>query len=428
MERIPPSKKLRQEAEALLEGWDGWGHPLDVLVRLGARYMLQVAMEEEVEEFLGRAHYRRGQRRRRGWRNGYEPGKVKTAEGRLDISLPRVRESDEPFHSRLSTVFRGGSDSLGRLVRAMYVRGLSTRDVEAMFLEVLGHQVLSRSGVSRIASQLQADFDTWRKRDLTEMKVVYLFLDAIYLALRQGTDEKEGVLCAYGILENGKKVLLHVALGSRESYAAWLAFLHDMVGRGLGEPLLVVSDKHKALRRAVREVFPHAFKQPCLAHKMRNILCKLPKRAQQEMKLLLHQVYRASSYQEGLERGKELASRFQGMYTSAMECLGEDLEECLTYLKFPEAHWKAIRTTNLLERVFGEGRRRTKVIPRFPTESSGLRLLFATLITASRSWRGVKMTPDIWWELQVLRSQAFGEQQHQNTAPPRNVDRELVVV
>lgn len=385
------------------------GHPLDVVVKLGARYMLQVALEQEVEEFLGRGHYRRGLRRRRGWRNGYEPGKARTAEGMLDIALPRTRETEEPFRSRLAPMLRQGSDALGRLVRAMYVRGMSTRDVEGMFLEALGHQVLSKSGVSRIASQLQADFDNWRKRGLSELKPVYLFLDAIYLALRQGSKEKEGVLCAYGILESGKKVLLHLALGSRESYEAWLSFLHDMVSRGLREPLLVVSDKNKALRRAAREVFPHAFKQPCLAHKMRNILCKLPKKAQKDMKALLHQVLRPSSYEEGLRLGRELIARFKQTYTSAMECLEDDLEECLTYLKFPQAHWRAIRTTNLLERMFGEGRRRTKVIPRFPTESSGLRLLYASLITASRTWKGVKMTPDIWWELEVLRRETFGE-------------------
>lgn len=409
MDRIPPSRKLKQEAEALLQGWEMKGHPLDAFVRLGARYMLQVALEQEVEEFLGRAHYQRGQRRRQGWRNGYEPGKVRSPEGMLDIALPRVRETEEPYRSRLAPLVKQGSDALGRLVRAMYVRGLSTRDVEGMFLEALGEQVLSRSGVSRVASQLQADFDAWRKRDLSGLRVVYLFLDAIYLVLRQGSDEKEGVLCAYGILESGKKVLLHLALGSRESYEAWLAFLHHLVARGLREPLLVVSDKHKALRRAVKEVFPHAFKQPCLAHKMRNILCKLPRKVQKEMKKLVGQVFYAASHEEGLKLGKELIARFGGTYPSAMECLGEDLGECLTYLKFPEAHWKAIRTTNLLERLFGEGRRRTKVIPRFPTESSGLRLLFATLVTASRTWKGVKMTPDIWWELEMLRRQAFGE-------------------
>lgn len=421
MDRIPPSRRLKQAFEETLRGYETGEHPLDTFVKLGARYMLQVALEQEVEEFLGRAHYRRGKRRRQGWRNGYEGGKVKTAEGLLEIALPRVRETEEPFHSQLAPLFREGSDALGRLVKEMYVRGLSTRDVEGMFLDALGHRVLSRSGVSRIASQLQADFDSWRRRDLSELKLVYLFLDAIYLALRQGTEEKEGVLCAYGILENGKKVLLHLALGSRENHEAWLAFLHDMVARGLREPLLVVSDKHKALRRAVREVFPHAFKQPCLAHKMRNILCKLPRKAHKAMKPLLHRVYRASSYEEGLRLGQELIARFKGIYTSAMECLEEDLAECLTYLKFPEAHWKAIRTTNLLERMFGEGKRRTKVIPRFPTESSGLRLLYATLITASRSWRGVKMTPDIWWELEVLRQEAFGEQS-------KAIDGQLVAV
>lgn len=254
-----------------------------------------------------------------------------------------------------------------------------------------------------------------------ELKLVYLFLDAIYLALRQGSKEKEGVLCAYGILESGKKVLRHLALGSRESYEAWLSFLHDMVSRGLREPLLVISDGHKGLRRAAREVFPHAFRQLCLAHKMRNILSKLPRKVQKEMKALLHQVFRSSSYEEGLKLGRELIARFKDVYTSAMECLEDDLEECLTYLKFPQAHWRAVRITNLLERMFGEGKRRTKVIPRFPTESSGLRLLYASLITASRSWKEVKMTPDIWWELEVLRREAFGE-------PVHHLEKEVVTV
>ena len=150
------------------------------------------------------------------------------------------------------------------------------------------------------------------------------------------------MLCAYGILGNGKKVLLHLVLGSRESYDAWLCFLHDMTARGLEEPLLVTSDKHKGLKKAVREVFPHAFKQPCLAHKMRNILCKLPKKIEKEMKPLIKQVLPqkdASSYEEGLRLGHELIARFRDCYPSAMECLEEDLEECLAYLKFSQAHW-----------------------------------------------------------------------------------------
>lgn len=421
MNRIPPSRKIKQEIEELLGGCEAEGHPLDNFIKLAARYMLQVALEQEVEEFLGRAHYRRGGRRRRGWRNGYEPGKVKTAEGLLEIGLPQLRALEEPFRSRLASALGNGSDILGRLVSEMYLRGLSTRDVESMFAEVTGERILSRSGVSRITTQLQHDFDAWRKRDLSQLKVVYLFLDAIYLPLRQGTKEKEGILCAYGILGNGKKVLLHLALGSRESYDSWLSFLHDMTARGLEEPLLVVSDKHKGLKKAVREVFPHAFKQPCLAHKMRNILCKVPRKMQKEIKGLVQQVFYASSYEEGIRLGRELIARFGARYPSAMECLSDDLEECLTYLRFPVAHHKAIRTTNLLERLFGEGRRRTKVIPRFPSEESCLRLIYASLITASKRWHGVRMTPDIWWELEVLRRQTFGNQKQE-------MQKELVAV
>ena len=394
---------------------------MDDFVKLGARYMLQVALEREVEDFLGRGHYRRGARRKNGWRNGYEPGKVKTADGLLELALPQLRATEEPFHSQLVHSFRKGSDILRQLVTQMYVRGMSTRDVEQMFIQAIGQRVLSRSSVSRVTRCLQKEFDTWKKRDLSGLKVVYLFLDAIYLALRQGIKEKESVLCAYAILENGKKVLLHLALGSRESYDSWLSFLHDMMARGLGEPLLVTSDKHKGLRKAIRQVFPHAFKQPCLAHKMRNILCKLPKKAEKEMRPLIHQVLRASSYEGGLKLGHALIARYRDRYTSAMECLEEDLGECLTYLRFPEAHWKAIRTSNLLERLFGEGKRRTKVIPRFPNESSGLRLLYASLITASQSWKGVRMHPDIWWELEVLRQEAFGERN-------QKIEKELVAV
>jgi len=402
-------------------GWETEGHPLDNFVRLGVRYMLQVAVEQEVEDYLGRSHYRRGSRRKNGWRNGYEPGKVKTADGILEIDLPQLRATEEPYHSRLAQALREGSDALGKMITEMYVRGLSTRDIENMFIETLGQRLLSRSSVSRITHRLQQDFDAWRKRDLSGLRVLYLFLDAVYLPLRQGVKEKEGVLCAYGILENGKKVLLHLALGSRESYDSWLSFLHDMTARGLEEPLLVTSDKHKGLKKAVREVFPHAFKQPCLAHKIRNILCKLPKKIEKEIKPLIKQVFYASSYEEGIKLGNELIARFRDRYTSAMECLEEDLAECLTYLRFPSAHWKVIRTSNLLERTFGEGRRRTKVIPRFPTESAGLRLLYATLITASQSWKGIRMPPDIWFEIELLRREAFAE-------PSQRVEKELVAV
>lgn len=414
--RILPSERVKQEVGVVLRGQDGAGHPLDRLVRLGAQYLLQRALEEEVQEFLGRGYYRHGSAGQ-GWRNGYEPKRVKTPVGTLTMELPQVRATAEPFRSRVAAALRPRSETLKRLVLEMYVRGLSTRDVEAVFLEAFREEVLSRSGVSRLGKELQAEFDRWRRRDLSDLQVVYLFLDACYLPVRQGTREKEGVLCAYGILESGKKVLLHLGLGSRESYDAWLGFLHEMVARGLREPLLVISDGQPGLVKALQEVFPGVRRQRCLVHKMRNILAKVPRAMQAEMKRLVNQVFEASTYDEGQRRAQALITRFKERYPSAVACLAEDLEACLEHLRFPEVHRKRIRTTNLLERLFGEGKRRTKVIPRFPGEAACLRLVFATLVKASESWHGVKMTPEVLRELDHLR-----------TGPVKAEERELLAV
>ena len=182
-----------------------------------------------------------------------------------------------------------------------------------------------------------------------------------------------------------------------------MAFLHDLTARGLGEPLLCILDGNPGLLRAVKQVFPRVRRQRCQVHKMRNILAKLPRLAQRELKPLLQQVFLAPDYRTALRRGKALLDRFRDRYPSAMECLEKDLEECLTYLLFPVEHRKRIRTTNLLERTFGESRRRTKVIPRFPGERACLTLIFATLITAAARWRGVRMTPQILRALDALR-------------------------
>jgi len=406
--RIPPSERVKQEVQLVLRGEAAGGHPLDRLVRLGAQYLLQRALEDEVQQFLGRGYYRHSGEGR-GWRNGYEPKRVKTPVGVLSMAVPQVRATVEPFRSRMAAALRPRSEALKRLVLEMYVRGLSTRDVEALFLEAFREEVLSRSGVSRLGRELQAEFDRWRSRDLSGLAVVYLFLDACYLAVRQGVREKEGILCAYAILEDGRKVLLHLALGSRESYDAWLGFLHDMIARGLRMPVLVITDGQPGLKKALQEVFPRVRRQRCLVHKMRNILAKVPRAMQAEMKRLVKQVFEAPTYEEGRKRARGLIVRFEERYPSAMACLGEDLETSLEYLRFPEIHRKRVRTTNLLERLLGEGKRRTKVIPRFPGEAACLRLVYATLLKASESWHGVKMTPAILRELDQLHGQPIKE-------------------
>lgn len=409
MKRIPPSVRMKEEVTALLGGDAVEGAPppapMRGFVRSLARYILQVSIEEEASEFLGRGHYRRGQRLRVGWRNGYEPKGVQTESGLLELAVPQLRATEERFRPKLAERLGNRSVDLEGLVRGMYVRGLSTQDVEDLYGESFGPSRLSKSTVSRITQQLNGDFEAWRKRDLSDLGVVYLFLDGQYHAARQGTDEKEGVLSAYALLEDGRAVLLHLDLGPRESYDAWLSFLQDMVARGLKEPLLVIFDGAPGLNKAVRRMWPRAFRQRCQVHKMRNILAKLPRLMQRPMKRLIQQVFLAPSYALALKRGRALIARFRDRYAAAMECLEKDLEECVTYLRFPAAHHHRIRTTNRLERLNGEGRRRTKVIPRFPTERSCLALLFASLVTASKRWRGVKMTPAAIRQLQQLRAE-----------------------
>lgn len=410
MKRIPPSTPMREALMSQFEarpsgGPAGPAQPLRAFVARAAELILQVGIEEQLTAFLGRAPYERDGGARPGYRNGYGHHTLKTEAGPLALRPPKVRGTAGPFAVQLPAGLATSSPELRALVTRAYVRGLSDRDVEGLYAEVFGGS-LSKSTVSRATQSLQADFDAWRKRDLSDLKVVYLFLDGQYHAVRPGSREKEGLLAAYALCEDGRMVLLHLGLGPRERTETWVAFLHELTARGLGPPLLCISDGNPGLRQALRQVFPGVRTQRCLVHKLRNILAKLPRLAARELKPLVKQIFEAPDHRTALRRGKALLARYRDRYPAAMECLEQDLAECLAYLLFPPAHWKRIRTTNLLERTFGESRRRTKVIPRFPGEHACLRLVFATLITAAKKWRGVKMTPQILRALDKLRGEA----------------------
>jgi transposase-like protein len=385
---------MKQEVAELLQRGRGEGLPLSEFIRTAARSCLQEAVEQEVTDYLGRGHYQRGARQRAGSRNGYEPKGFPSAEGPVQVQLPQVRASEEPFRSQLARGLAATPGALEKLVVGMYVRGLSTRDIEDLFSEVTGGQMVSKSAVSELSQVWEEAFQQWRSRDLSELEPLYFFLDAFYLPLRSGTEEREGVLWAYAILRSGKKVLVHLAVGSRASYDSWLSFLHDLVERGLKEPVLVISDGNPGLKKALKRVWPWALPQRCQRHKWLNLLAKVPKQFQAELKQLVQQVFRAESYEEGLRRGRALIARFQDRYPSAMECLEKDLEACRLYLKFPEAHQKRIRTTNGLERIIEELRRRTKVMGRLPSESAALKLVYAVASTYARTWRGLVVTTE----------------------------------
>jgi putative transposase len=407
MNRIPPSEKIRKQINRIMQGdWENEEDLITKLLHLGAQRIAQEVLEQEVTDYLGRDHYehqREGQEHR-GYRNGYRQAAMDTAEGRVPLQVPQVRESPEPYRSKLIEFLRGNSDVLERLAVEMYTRGLSTRDIEDAFQEVTGDMLLSRTAVSALTDQLWADYEAFCERDLSCFQVEYLFLDGVYESLRRLAGVKEGILVAWGICRDGQKVLLHMALGSKESYSAWQSLFRDMQGRGLNVPVLIATDGAPGLIRAVEEAWPKSLRQRCLAHKMRNVIDKVPDHASAEVKAMVKSAYYAPNREVAEMIAKDLMDRYQDLYPSAMKAFTDDLEACWAYLRCPSIHHRRIRTTNVLERAFVEQKRRTKVIPGFWTEKSCLKLVFATLWQTSQRWRGVRMSEFEQQQLLQLRA------------------------
>lgn len=395
MTRVPPSERIRKEIEELLsKGLHEYeGDLTGTLVRLGAQQFLQELLEQELTQFLGRGHYERRAHGEelKGYRNGYEPGRVRTAEGEIPVYIPQVRNTRERFESALLGFLSQHTDVLERLVVEMYARGLSTRDIEDAFSDATGKCLMTRTGVSKVTEVLHGEYEAFSKRELGSFEIVYLFLDAIYEPLRRA-GMREGILCAWGVTADGMKVLLHMTLGSKESHNAWLQMLRDMVSRGLRTPLTVTSDGAPGLIRAVEEVFPLSLRVRCWAHKMRNVLDKVPDDSRAEVKAFLEAVRDAPTEEAGQEAAGDVLDRFGERFPAAMRSFSDDLEASLAHLMVPVRHRKCVRTTNLIERSFVEERRRTKTLPYFMTEKSCLKLVFSTVWRASFRWQLIRMS------------------------------------
>ena len=400
---IPPSEQMRQSLEDFLAGGVRQdGSPTSTLLKLAARVVLQEALEAEQRDLLGRERYQRGSDG--SYRNGYRPGRVECAEGRVQVQVPQVR-GVPGYRSPLMEFLAAHSEVLERLVTEMYARGLSTRDVEEALTDATGECLLTRSAVSELTDRLWEDYQAFCQRDLSGFELIYLFVDAIYESLREQGGPPEAVLCAWGICADGRRVLLHLALGNKESYADWLEFLRDMVARGLKPPLTMTSDGAPGLLRALEEVFPQSLRIRCWMHKMRNVLDKLPDAARAEVKAWLVAVRDAPTLEAGRQAAAETIAHFEREYPAAMKSFADDLESSLLHLRVPPAHRKFVRTTNLIERSFEEERRRTKVIPRFFDERSCLKLAFAALERAARRWQKVTITELEQRQLALLRQE-----------------------
>jgi len=248
VERIPASERTREKLKALMEGRSEAEDGRSELVRLAARLIIEEALEGEARDALGRAYYARGGGPGAGYRNGYRPGRVKSAEGAIEYSAPQIADRAAPFRSRIREIVGGRTESLEALAVEMYACGLSTRDIEALFADDAGKSLLSRTAVSEVTERLWAEYEAFASRDLAEFEVTYLFVDGIAERLHLG-QPREAVLAAWAILADGKKALLHLAPGTKEDTASCKEFFQDLRRRGLPDPLLVVSDGARQRRR-----------------------------------------------------------------------------------------------------------------------------------------------------------------------------------
>ena len=404
MERIPASDRTREKLKALMEGRSDVVDGRSELVRLAARLIVEEALEGEASDALGRGYYEHGAAAGAGYRNGYRTGRLKTAEGMVEYGAPQIADRVEPFRSKLRTVLAGRTEELEGLAVEMYARGLSTRDIEAVFADESGGSLLSRSAVSTVTERLWAEYEAFASRDLSEFEIAYLFVDGIAERLHLG-QPREAVLAAWGVAGDGKKILLHLAPGTKEDTASCREFFQDLRRRGLADPLLVASDGAPGLIRAIEECFPRSLRQRCLAHKMRNLQSKVPEDRWPEFKARAAACYQAASPALARMLREDITATFAVDLPSAVACFEDDFDACIAHLRFPIAHRRMIRTTNLLERLFGEERRRTKVIPHAFGERAVLKLMYAALIRAAERWHGLKMTDFEKRQLAALRAE-----------------------
>ena len=406
MRRVSPSMIAREELQRLLAGGaDREANIVSALVETVTRLVVEELLEAEQADYLGgRGRYERRVEGQVGSRNGYEPGRIRTAEGPIEVAVPQVRGAGAPFRSSLMSFLDGNSEVLDRLVTEMYARGLSTRDVEDAFRDATGELLISKTAVSEITDQLWVDYQAFITRDLADIEVEYLFADAVFESLRrQGA--KEALLVAWGIDSDGRKHLLHLAVGNKESEACWTGFFRNLLERGLRAPTTITSDGAPGLIAAINTVFDKTIRIRCWFHRLANLRAKLPDETAGEVLAHVYAVRDAPT----LDAARAAADRFVNIfgrdYPAAVACFTDDLDALLAIHRVPVRHRIRVRTTNLAERSFVEERRRTKVIPRLMDERATMKLVFATMIRTADRWCRVSISDLERHQLRLLRAE-----------------------
>jgi putative transposase len=360
---------------------------LDVLARQGALKMLTEALDVEVTAFLERRRYERARAEAKGYRNGKRERQVTVLGAGLEIRVPRV--SGVEYRSSILAPYQRRSAGVDELFRRLYLEGLSSRDFEPALRSLLGEgTTLSASSIQRLAVKFQRDFEAFGRRDLSKRRYAYVWADGVYL--KAGLEsEKAAILVLVGVNDQGRKELISVMEGYRESYDSWREIWRGVQERGMAAPLLVIGDGIAGLWKAVAEVYPTAKDQRCWKHKMVTIVDKVSPLKQEEVLDRLRAAYQTDTRAKAEQHLAVLAEDLQVRYPKAAQCIRQDQEALLRYFDYPAAHWIHLKTTNPIESIFASVRLRTYVMRRFQKAHTGAAFVCTIIQRLAYGWRPI---------------------------------------
>jgi len=374
---------------------------LEALARDRIQGFVQDLLEEEVTALVGRSKSARRESvdAPAVYRNGHgRPRRLSMSSGTITVRRPRVRGLEERFESRVLPLFARRTKQVGELLPTLYLHGLAQGDFELALRGLLGGAApLSSSSIERLRGQWQAEYEAWKQRSLVGLEPVYLWADGIYI--KAGLEkEKAALLVVIAALRDGRKVILTIESGFRESAEAWGAVLRSLRERGLPPPRLVVADGHLGIWKALTEVFPEAAEQRCWNHKIRNVLDRLPNKLQAEAKAILLPLPYAETKAQAVAQRERFRARFGAEHPKAAEALERDWERLVTFYSFPKEHWKHLRTTNPVESPFAAVRLRTDAARRFKKVPAATALVWRLLLVAEKNFRKLDhldLLPDV---------------------------------
>jgi putative transposase len=379
----------KRTPEVVVESIVTW-ETLEDFGRLKIQAWLQRLLEDEVTDLLGRVRHERrvAVDAPVGYRNGHgKPRRLSMKSGTIVVRRPRMRGLEEKFVSRLLPLFVRRTEEVGELLPKLYLHGLALGDFELALRGLLGEGApLSSSSIARLRSVWDLEYEEWTKRSLADRELVYMWADGVYV--KAGLEkEKAALLVVVGAMSDGRKELLSVVPGYRESTESWTAVLRDLRDRGLAAPKLFIADGNAAAWSALSAVWPEAEEQGCWNHKIVNVLDQLPKKLQPQARELLKEIPYAPTREEAERRRDGFARRYRGGYSKAVAILEKNWERLVSFYKFPEEHWKHLRTTNVVESPFASVRLRTQASKRFKKVESATALIWKVLRVAESRFR-----------------------------------------